>query len=184
MDKPNKIQDCWLVEKYQSGHKSALALLVKRWHVKFCKQAYWYTNDFDTAKDIAQDSWNVIIKKIGTLNDPNKFGGWALSIVNRKSIDWIRKQKRSKENLEHYEQTLKSDSDYEEVNENHERSIVLKALYELPENQQVVLKLFYLESYSIIQISKILKVSKGTVKSRLFYAREKLKIIIKHINHE
>ena len=185
MDKPDELQDGWLVERYQSGHKNALTLLVKRWHIKLCKQAYWYTNDFDTAKDIAQESWSVILTKLDTLKDSNKFGGWALSIVSRRSIDWVRKQKRLKSNLKHYKYELQSDGIYsEEVNKKDKNGIVLSALHELPNNQQIVLRLFYLESHSIIQISKLLKVSKGTVKSRLFYAREKLKIIIKHIDHE
>ena len=185
MNKPDEIQDGWLVERYQSGHKNALTLLVKRWHIKLCKQAYWYTNDFDTAKDIAQESWNVILNTLDTLKDYDKFGGWALSIVSRKSVDWIRKQKRLKNNLEQYEYELQSGGFYnEEVNKNDKNGIVLNVLHELPYNQQIVLRLFYLESYSIIEISKLLKVSKGTVKSRLFYAREKVKTIIKHIDYE
>ena len=179
IDNPNEIPDGWLVQKYQSGHKNALALLVKRWHLKLCKQAYWYTKDFDTAKDIAQDSWKVIIIKLDSLQDANKFGGWALSIVNRKSIDWIRKQKRTKNNLEAYEQTFKLTNDIEGVTEDNYSKITLNAISELPENQRVVLRMFYLQSYSIIQISEFLKISKGTVKSRLFYAREKLKTTIK-----
>ena len=184
MDKPDEIQDGWLVEQYQSGHKNALTLLVKRWHIKFCKQAYWYTNDFDVAKDIAQESWKVVINKLDTLKEPNKFGSWGLSVVNRKSIDWIRKTKKTKEKLEFYKISLQSDFEYELVSENDYTNVVLNALHNLPDNQQLVIKLFYLESYSIIEISKLLKVSKGTIKSRLFYAREKLKTIIKHKDHE
>jgi len=184
MEKPDEIQDGWLVEQYQSGHEKALTLLVKRWHIKFCKQAYWYTNDFDVAKDIAQESWNVVINKLDTLKETNKFGSWGLSVVNRRSIDWIRKTKKTKEKLENYIMDMQSGSDNEKVSENENASIVLNALHELPVNQQIVLKLFYLESYSIIEISKILKVPKGTIKSRLFYAREKLKTIIKHKDYE
>lgn len=183
MGNPDVIRDSWLVERYQSGHKNALTLLVKRWHIKFCKQAYWYTKDFDIAKDIAQESWNVIINKLDTLKEPDKFGIWGLSIVNRKSIDWIRKTKRTKEKLEYYKIGLDSGFEHEVATTNDYTSVVLRALHDLPDKQQIVLKLFYLESYSINEISKLLKVSKGTVKSRLFYAREKLKLIIKHKDH-
>lgn len=179
IDNPNEIPDGWLVEKYQSGHKNALALLVKRWHLKFCKQAFWYVKDIDTAKDIAQDSWKVIINKIDSLQDSNKFGGWALSIINRKSIDWIRKQKRTKKNLKDFDQTYGLLNDIEDATEDNKSKTILDAVSLLPENQKVVLRMFYLESYSIIQISELLKISKGTVKSRLFYAREKLKSHIK-----
>ena len=55
----------------------------------------------------------------------------------------------------------------------------MNAIKNLPQNQQIILRLFYLEECSINEISSILKISKGTVKSRLFYAREKLKSIFK-----
>lgn len=183
MGKTNQLDDSWLVEKYQSGQKSALALLVKRWHIKFCKQAYWYTRDYDSAKDIAQDSWARVIEKIDDLKDTKKFRSWALSIVTNKSIDWIRAKDRFKmvnkfsEPLSYLENNEIPDNS-ESINE------VILAIRKLPENQQIVLKLFYLETNSLNQISKLLKVSKGTVKSRLFYAREKLKLIIKNRNHE
>ena len=56
---------------------------------------------------------------------------------------------------------------------------LLQAIQDLPEQQKMVIKLFYLEEYTLKEISKTLKMSLGTVKSRLFYAREKLKKNIK-----
>ncbi len=49
----------------------------------------------------------------------------------------------------------------------------------LPKDQQVVLRLFYTEEYSLKEISEILEISVGAVKSRLFHARERLKISLK-----
>lgn len=71
--KSNQSIDEELVEAYKAGDKSALATLVKRWHKVFCDKAYWLVKDKDAAKDIAQDSWTVIIQKIDTLNDPKQF---------------------------------------------------------------------------------------------------------------
>lgn len=180
MKQSNKIEDSWLIEQYRNGHKSAMALLVKRWHASFCKQAYRYTNDSDLAKDIAQDAWITIIKKIEALETPEKFGTWGISIVNRKSIDWFRKNKRTLEK----NKTLVSDKydsltevDRQENQQLKER--LKKAITDLSEEQQVVIRLFYIESYGLQEISVLLNISKGTVKSRLYYAREQLKIIIK-----
>ncbi|MGB5782052.1 MAG: sigma-70 family RNA polymerase sigma factor, partial [Eudoraea sp.] len=69
----------------------------------------------------------------------------------------------------------------------HKESDLVKiytAIKGLPRDQQVVLRLFYLEEYSLREISEILNKSEGTVKSRLYHAREKLKIILKNRNHE
>ena len=182
MEKTEKIVDSWLVLNYQSGHKKSLAILVKRWHTKFCKQAFYYTQNIEVAKDIAQESWQVIMKKVNTLEDTNKFGSWGLAIVTRKSIDWLRKEKRSFNNLKEYYETVEVTREVYEQNMT-EVQILRNAIHSLPKGQQIVIRLFYLESYSLNEICEILNLSKGTVKSRLFYAREKLKTIIKHRNY-
>jgi len=55
-----------------------------------------------------------------------------------------------------------------------------RAMRALPDNQHLVLVMFYLENYSIREMSEILSIPAGTVKSRLFHAREQLKKIINH----
>ena len=178
MNKPNNIVDGWLVLQYQSGNTKALPLLVKRWHKKFCAKAYLITKDIDASKDIAQDSWKTIMNKIHRLKNPNSFGSWALTIVYRQTIDWIRINKKETEKLNEYhnEQSVIEEKD----NDNeHLKKELLKAIKLLSEHQQMVINLFYVEDYSLQQISEILNISIGTAKSRLFHAREKLKTIIK-----
>ncbi|WP_340105327.1 RNA polymerase sigma factor [Rhodohalobacter sp. 8-1] len=51
-------------------------------------------------------------------------------------------------------------------------------IQQLQMSQKIVLSMFYLENLNLSEISSVLDVSKGTVKSKLFYAREKLKSII------
>lgn len=165
--------DAKLVLAYQSGNKKAIAVLVERWHKQFCKQAYWYTKDKDTAKDIAQDSWNVIIHKLNDLKDAEKFGYWAIAIVCRKAIDWTRKKSKTLEQQKEYHQILNSFSEEIDITEDSKKMLI--AIKELPNLQQSILHLFYIENYSLKQISSMLNLSRGTVKSRLFYAREKLK---------
>ena len=184
MNQPEKIFDALLVLECQAGSKKAMTLLVKRWHPKLCKQAYWYTKDSDQAKDIAQDSWNVILNKIQFLKDPSSFGSWAMKITTRKSIDWLRKQKKTQDTINNSFELANATigDDVASIDSN-----VLKIkelISKLPQKQQMVLHLFYLEEFSINQISMALEISTGTVKSRLFTAREKLKAIIKNRNHE
>ncbi|PHR72210.1 MAG: RNA polymerase subunit sigma-24 [Lutibacter sp.] len=177
--------DTNLVIEYQSGNKKAIALLVKRWHIEFCKFAFWYTKDADVAKDIAQDCWTVILNKLDTLQEPKQFKSWAISIVNRKSIDWIRKRNREREKIKKYSQE-NSNTVFEENTENQEevKLLLLKTIKTLSKHQQTILKLFYTQNYTLKEISELLKISIGTVKSRLFHAREKLKITLKHRKNE
>ena len=185
MNNPEKIFDAILVKECQSGNTKAVTLLVKRWHGKLCKQAYWYTKDATVAKDIVQDGWGVILKSLDKLKDPYCFGGWATRIVVRKSIDWLRKQKKEMNQLKLYhESTTISNVDTNAEPTNDAHALLKKAIKELPEEQQLVLQLFYLHEHSLQEMSTLLKIPKGTVKSRLFTAREKLKKLVKNRNYE
>ncbi|WP_341215018.1 RNA polymerase sigma factor [uncultured Wocania sp.] len=176
--KKDKTIDTVLVTQYLSGDANALTELVKRWHKLFCEKAYWLVKDADVAKDIAQDSWKTIIVKIDKLQDPKSFGAWALRIVYTKALDYINSNKRTRNNLEHY----KYEQDIIVVENETDESLkkaLLKAIKNLVEHQQTVIKLFYVEDYSLKEISDILNISVGTAKSRLFHAREKLKDTLK-----
>jgi RNA polymerase sigma-70 factor (ECF subfamily) len=179
----NKTNDSLLVIQYQSGNVKALNLLVKIWHQSFCNKAYWLVKDVDVAKDIAQDSWGVIINKIDNLKNPESFGSWASRIVYTKSLDWLKNNKRKRENLEtlKYEQEI---LESEEHNSEEIKSKLLQTIKTLSKNQQTVIKLFYVQDYSLKEISDILNISVGTAKSRLFHAREKLKQLIKYRDYE
>lgn len=184
MNKPNNIVDGWLVLQYQSRNTKALPLLVKRWHKKFCAKAYWVIKDKDASKDIAQDSWTTIIKKIHELKEPNSFGSWALTIVYRQTMDWIRINKKETEKLNEYHNEQSVIEEEEDNDNEHLKKELLKAVKSLSAHHQMVINLFYVEDYSLHQISEILNISVGTAKSRLFHAREKLKTTIKNINYE
>ncbi|XMO85753.1 RNA polymerase sigma factor [Algibacter sp. AS12] len=176
--KKKKTNDGVLVQQFQLGNNMALTKLVKRWHKTFCEKAYWLVKDADVAKDIAQETWNVIIAKIDQLKTPDSFGGWALRIVYTKSLNWIKTNKRL---IPITEESMVKQVAFVEESDTKEAVKVelLKIIQKLPERQQVVIRLFYLQEYSLREISELLNVSEGTVKSRLFHAREKLKQILK-----
>ena len=129
------------------------------------------------AKDIAQESWTIIINKMGTLKDKSSFGSWALRIVYFQSLDGLRQKNIQYLKQHEYlrDQIASTPGDIEEES----KLKLLKAINNLPEQQHIVINLFYLKNYSIKEISKNLNISTGTTKSRLFYAREKLKLIFK-----
>ncbi len=181
--KTDKHIDAKLVEAFQSGEKKALATLVKRWHLTFCKKAYWIVKDADLSKDIAQDTWQTIIAKIDTLKDTSSFGSWALRIVYSTSLDVLRTKSTERFKQEEFVKDQNTMAEEDVDNTAIKRKLLL-AIQDLPEQQQQVIKLFYVEEYSLKEISKTINISLGTAKSRLFYAREKLKTILKNRNYE
>ncbi|WP_034058168.1 RNA polymerase sigma factor [Lacinutrix jangbogonensis] len=175
--KTDKRLDARLVKAYQSGDQKALAALVKRWHLAFCNKAFWLVKDADVSKDIAQETWRTIISKLETLKNPSSFGNWALRIVYSKSLDVLRKTDK----IKNQQQILdREQAIIEEGNDEREelKTQLLKAIKNLSVQQQIVIRLFYLEDYSLKEISKTLQINEGTAKSRLFYAREKLRKLL------
>lgn len=179
MENPNKILDSLLVLSYQSGDKKALTLLFKRWNKRLCVQAFRYTDDWELAKDLTQDTWRTVITKIHSLRDTNSFGSWVMTIVSRKALDSIKIRKKLTLEIDEKHWINSAVEGSESDTREQQIQLVLKALAVLPVDQRIVLKLFYLEEYSLKEISTITKVSLNTVKTRLFRAREKMKSKLK-----
>jgi len=73
MSNNQNLTDRSLVIKYRQGDVSVLAVLDKRYHKLFCEKAYWIIKNEELAKDVAQESWVIIINKLHTLKDANSF---------------------------------------------------------------------------------------------------------------
>ena len=171
------ILDEWLVLQAQGGDMKAYSILIKRWYPKMLSHAYRMTRDAEIAKDITQETWKAITTRLRSLKSPSAFKVWVYRIISNKSADWIRSQQK--------ERTVLRENQPELVTEaGEEISNIRKALNELPEDSKLVLTMFYLDGQSVKAISEILNLSEGTVKSRLFYSRQKLKEKFMNINSE
>ncbi|MFC4721828.1 RNA polymerase sigma factor [Geojedonia litorea] len=179
MSKPKNSADTQLVIEFKAGNLNVLPYLVERWHKRFLDKAYWITKNAEVSKDIAQETWKTVIAKIGQLQDVNKFGVWSLRIVCTKSFDYLRYRQQQQHQLKEY-QKVQNPNEIDAIDDyEFKRKKVMLAIKSLSVDQQNVIRLFYLENYSLKQMSEFLDVSIGTVKSRLFHARENLKSLIK-----
>ena len=155
----------------QDGDKRAFELLYRRWHPKLLRFAYRLTRDPDAAQDVMQDAAVTIAKNISRLERPSRFSAWAYTIVRRRAADYIAiavKQRRVKAQAGQNalpEEKLSPD----------ETLSLKQALARLPEEDCLLLKLFYTDGMKGSEIAAGMNLPLGTVKSRLFTARQKLK---------
>ncbi|MBO6525098.1 MAG: RNA polymerase sigma factor [Balneolaceae bacterium] len=169
----------YLVVRYQEGDKQALKLLIKQFHPRLEQQIFAQTRDKASLEDLVQESWYAIIAGLTTVTLRINFEVWALSIARRKAIDWIREQQRARKRAQFFvQEEMNAPTEEDALDIILERKAQLKlAIKGLPHSQRIVLTMFYLENYSVQEISDVLRISDGTVKSRLFNAREHLKEI-------
>ncbi|MGB5237395.1 MAG: RNA polymerase sigma factor [Flavobacteriaceae bacterium] len=178
MNDRKKILDGILVLRYQKGDKKALAVLVKRYHNDFCRYACWYTGDIEMARDVVQDSWGIVFLKLKRLRNPDSFKSWAMRIITRKAQDQLKASGRVREFKTQYQPPYETNESEDEVRLANLRMIQAE-IEKMSFNHRLVLRLFYTEQHSLKEISNILGISTGTVKSRLYHAREKLKSELK-----
>ena len=171
--------DKYLIEEYRSGNTSVLAVLVKKWHRKFCEKAFWILQDRDLSKDVAQECWIIIINKLNDLKNIDSFKSWAFRIIYTKAIDAHKRRTKDREQISALTINEDSQTTTDEFQEDVKKNL-LKAIRKLPKQKQDIIRLFYVEEYSMKEISTFLGIPVGTVKSRLFKAREKLKSLVKN----
>lgn len=176
---PDKFGDCnRLLTRYQTGDEEALRQLIRTIQPKLEKTIYYTTRNRSVVKDICQECWYTIIPKLKKLEIKISFESYVSAIARRKSIDWIRTQQRQRKNSEaaRSELTISKLADQDESATLFDKMKKVRVqIDQLPDSQKIVLKLFYLENLNLKEISGILAISEGTVKSRLFTARESIK---------
>ena len=161
------IKNQLLVLAAQDGDKTALEELVRRWHGKLWSYIARMTADHHAAADITQQCWLEIIKGLRKLHDPERFPAWAYKIATHKSIDWL------KNNSRHRHVSL----DTIDLNDSEPSADVpvKELLQRLTPQHRAVLNLHYFEQLRVAEIAVTLHIPQGTVKSRLFNARQELK---------
>ena len=188
MRTPDEIFDDLLVLRCQSGDSDAFATLVEKWHPRMLRLAMRLLHERAEAEDIVQSSWVVAIGKIGSIKDPTALRPWLFRVVANKCADLIRsRQRRRRREGRFVPESITCDSTTSDslASEKDDRIAALRnAIRSLDREKRVVLRLHYLEGLSVDQIAKSLSLPPGTVKSRLHYARNKLRVVLRGENDE
>ena len=172
----NHITDEELVRRYQNGEEQLLKVLIRRFHPLLQRNIGYRIGNTALVDDIVQECWYAIIPKLDTLELKISFRVWVMAVARHKAIDWLRTEQR----VRYQHEKIREHDEYsgEDINDEALIRDARQAIQKLPPTQRIVIELFYRQNLTLAEISDVLDIAKGTVKSRLFYAREKLKHII------
>ncbi len=144
--------------------------------------AYRIVGDHGAAEDAVQEAFVSHWREAERL-DPSRgsLQSLLLTIVHHKAVDRLRRQRGQARIYESMElravhESLSGSDDL--TAKSMERSLVLEALDSLPNEQSKAIELSYFDGYTQIEISKIMNVPLGTVKSRIRLALERLRSVI------
>lgn len=167
------LEDEWLVVRCQLGERPAFDELIRRWHEPLLKYLRRMAGDDDAAGDLVQDLWLRVIRGIGRLRDGRRFRPWLFGIARRVAMDRLRQQYAAPP-IADVELTDLPQPEPSTVRED-ELALMQQELSRLPATEREVLTLFYLQELSLEEVAEVLGVPLGTVKSRLFRARQMLR---------
>lgn len=174
-----------LILKAQKGNQASITELYNRTYSQGFSVALQMVKNEEDAMDILQNAYISAFKNLHTIREPEKFKNWFNCIVANKCRDFLRKHKEivfSELEVEEdvsYEETLESDliefSPEQSVDYSETKKLINDILQALPQEQKLCILMYYYNELSIKEIAGALECSENTVKSRLNYARNKIK---------
>ncbi|MHC4639023.1 MAG: RNA polymerase sigma factor [Planctomycetota bacterium] len=159
-----------LVASSQSGETSAYNALVKVYsgHVfAICMGMLGNTHD---AEDMTQKALLKGFKQVKQLHNNGRFGPWLTQIAKNVCIDFIRERGRK--------QNCLFESEAVSANQQIEHQELEAALQKLPQEQRLVLMLYYFDGHSTGKIAETLDISRAAVQARLSRARKQLRQLL------
>jgi RNA polymerase sigma factor (sigma-70 family) len=153
----------WVMEA-QQGSKASLAALYQHFQPLLFSYAYKSCNNNSLADDAVHNAWLKVMQGLKKLQEPHAFRSWLYRAVRWQLLD----QGRRVEHQVLDEQQMMAASEDSDMD-------LLRLVNQLPDDEREVIELFYLHELTVDEVSDILQLASGTIKSRLFRARKTLK---------
>ena len=174
---------------FQGGNENAYIELVNRYKDKLINFIFNYLGDIESSEDVVQETMIKLYQKKHYYKEIAKFSTWLYTIAKNLANTELRKRKQRKTTL--LSQFSKDDKMYDlpsndnEVGQEIQTEIVSKiirqAVDQLSEKFKTVITLRDIQQLSYEDISEIIDVPIGTVKSRINRARLQLQVELKHL---
>jgi len=169
--------DFSLIKRFIEGDESTFKTLVHRHKEKVRNIIYLTVSRTEFVDDIAQEVFIALYKNLKHFRFESQFTTWLYRITVNKCKDHLRKM-RIRSVFVPVNET--EDHSYNHINDNIDVSeIVHKSIYKLPEKLRTPLLLKDIEGFSYQEIADTIQCEVGTVKSRIFRAREGLRNLLK-----
>ncbi len=171
-----QVVDELLVLAAQAGQVEAFERLAARWYPRLLRHARRLTGDSEGAREAVQEAWLAVARGLRRLEDPARFAPWVFRITGRRCFEWIAGRSRTRRRAADLDEAAAapapSGADPDDVMR------VRKALRRLEPERCALLAMFYVEGLTIAEIAAVLGIPAGTVKSRLYHARERLRAVL------
>lgn len=170
--------DLYLLRRISAGDDDAVRELYAQYGQRLYAYALRITNNPATAEDVVQHTFITVWKTAKSFRAESRLLTWLLGIVHHTALKMIRNKteylnEATQENIPENQPTLE-----EQVQGQEMKRWIQDGLQNLSSEHRAVLELVFYQGLSLNETAEVLKCPLGTVKSRLSYAREKLRGVL------
>jgi len=178
--------DAELVARTQAGELAAFDELVRRHSQRLYALIYHMTSHREDAHDLLQDVFAKAFRSLGRFRGQSQFYTWLYSIATNMTLNFLKKRNRRARamslddldaGLERHEQFIALTSPRSPDKETSLKELQKKlneSMQNLSDDHRAVVVMYDIQGLPHAEISRIMGVSEGTVRSRLFYAHRQL----------
>lgn len=167
-----------LIKRAKSGDKIAFSTLFYKYKTFVEKLLVSYIKDEDEAKDIANVVFVKMHNKLSKFVNYESFGGWLRILTKNTAIDYLRSIKNKQVYVDPVDFNFKDSDNYKNIENNLINKLtfdkILGLIPKLNDNKRKICTMYYVEGYTIVDISKRLGKPLGTVKSVLHRFRKQV----------
>ncbi len=184
-DATSRQQDDELIARTQAGDPSAFDELIVKYSPRLYGLVYHMTSNHEDTNDLLQDIWSKAYRSITGFRGKSSFYTWMHSIGVNMTINFLKKRgRRFHLSLDDVDSNIQNDKEFIELtaastpvresNLNELQIRLNESMQKLSPDHRAVVTMFDIQGMPHAEIAKILGISEGTVRSRLFYAHRQL----------
>jgi RNA polymerase sigma-70 factor (ECF subfamily) len=182
---PTAENDDALVRRAQGGESQAYEELVRRYQQRIYTTVYHMTSNHEDANDLAQETFVKAYRALKSFKGDSSFFTWLYRIAVNRTVNFLKQRShRTHLSLNDLDVNAENDPDLvalvsektprRDINLTELQEKLNEAMLKLSETHRLVVTLHDIEGLPHEEISKIMDCNVGTVRSRLFYARQQL----------
>jgi len=176
-------EDHFYIERIKKGDTAAFAALVEKHKDMVFTICVKIVRKPEDAEELAQDVFMKVFQKLDSFRGDARFSTWLYRIAYNAAISKTRKRRLEVEALDDF--TINNYSvdhvkeELQSINAEEQQQLLTKAMERLPEDDYLIIKLFYLKELSVKDISEITGLSQANIKVKLYRIRKKMYLQMK-----
>ena len=157
----------------------AVDLVVRKYRDRLFNHAVYVLKDYQEAFDVTQEVFIKAMRERRFFDEDFKMKAWMFRVTSNLCFNMVRDRRRRGAILETFPQPRATEADQiDRVFAEERQDTILEAMARLTANHREILALRYEEEFTTAEIADILAIPEGTVKSRLYHARRRLREIM------